>query len=284
MNFNLKRGDRGQEVGRMQESLNKIYGNVSVDKIFGPKTEAALIKYKTNLGLGETGIYDFATQASMGNEIWQGIDVSSNNGTIEWTKVAKTQKFAIVKASEGYTFRNKERVKQYKFAKAAGLLVGAYHYARPDTDAFPNDALKEAGQFIECLKEKGWERGVDLAPILDLEEGMKSDDQYNVDWANKFCEYIKRELGVTPTVYTANWYFQAYMRDASKSSLEAISKYPVWWADYTTDFGEDPNLSLWNSWQIWQWTGSGRIDGVVGKVDRNWLPGGSCGITRLLGV
>jgi lysozyme len=278
--FILKDGARGQEVTRLQRNIQ-----TEDDGIFGSKTKEALKSFQKYSGLFPDGIYGIETQTKMNTEIWPGIDVSSHQGDIDWERVSKSGiKFAFVKLTEGRTHNNPKRKQNWDGAKSNNIIVGAYHFARPDTDSSSDDAVEEAKHYIRALKEVGWERGVDFAPVLDLEAGNKSDDEYNADWAIKFCEVIESELKVRPIIYTAKWFWDSYLRSGKKDTLNKLVAYPVWWAHYTTNTQEDPNLEGWSNWNIWQWTGSGRVDGISGKVDKNWLPGGQLGIEKLMGI
>jgi len=278
--FILKEGHTGQEVKHLQENIN-----ATVDGDFGPKTEVALKEYQTCHGLISDGIYGWETQESMGTEVWAGIDVSSHNGKINWKEITKTNNiWAIIKLTEGRTHKNKGRKTNWAGAKQNGLLVGGYHFARPDTDKGIRDAVAEAGAFVEQLKYVGWERGVDLAPVVDAEAGMKTDDQYNAEWFVKFCEYTEARLDVKPIVYTAKWYWDSFLRHADKETLDKLCAYPVWWADYNAKNPVNPNLRGWNDWDIWQWTGYGSCAGIKGRVDQNWLPGGKEALERLKGI
>jgi len=277
MNFNLKIGATGQETKRMQSRLN-----VDCDGRFGSKTEDALKVFQKNNGISQDGVYGLGTQTKMGTQVWPGVDVSHHNGSIDWKRVAETQKFAIVKLTEGRNFKDRNGEYNYKSAKDAGLSVGAYHFGRPDSDVGPSDPQKEAEHFVSQLNIAGFKPGIDLAPVLDLESGTKS-DSYNVDWALKFCESIKLQTGVNPIIYTAAWFYNSDLVNSSKESLEKLKSYKVWWANYTTNFQKDPNLKLWDSWDIWQWTGRGTVAGISGRVDCNWLPGGDCGLRALAG-
>ncbi|WP_282446201.1 GH25 family lysozyme [Paenibacillus silvae] len=59
----------------------------------------------------------------------QGINVSQHNGDIDFKKVAADGiSFVFVKATQGKTFRSTKFLQFVKDAKAAGLLVGTYHY------------------------------------------------------------------------------------------------------------------------------------------------------------
>ena len=279
MPYILEQGSSGQEVRRFQPIVGTKH-----DGSYGPATKKALVEYQKDNGLVPDGIYGPASQRSMGTEVFPGVDVSAHQGIIDWPTVAKTQKFAIVKLTEGRTHKNPRRIENYSGAKKAGMTVGAYHFAKPETDKGPNDAEAEAQSFLTQLSVVGWERGVDFAPFLDIEAGLEDDDQYNVDWIHKFCERIQSELKVTPTVYTGRWFYDSFMRKASKESLEALKKYRIWWADYVHPISEDPDLRVWTEWHIRQWTGTGDVAGIKGDCDRNWLCGGNAGLNALKGI
>src|SRR3954470_13299282 len=79
-----------------------------------------------------------------------GIDVSNHNGTINWTSVRSAGKdFAWAKATEGTSFTdayfNGSSGHNMDNGMAAGVLMGAYHYARADVNS---DANTEAAHFV----------------------------------------------------------------------------------------------------------------------------------------
>ncbi len=60
-----------------------------------------------------------------------GIDVSYWNAGIDWPKVrAAGQRFTFIKASEGDGYLDPTFDDNWRGAKAAGLLRGAYHFFR----------------------------------------------------------------------------------------------------------------------------------------------------------
>jgi N-acetylmuramoyl-L-alanine amidase len=61
----LKRGDKGTLVRNLQESLVALGYNITVDGIFGAKTEAALKEYQTAHGLEPDGVCGSITWASI---------------------------------------------------------------------------------------------------------------------------------------------------------------------------------------------------------------------------
>src|SRR5215217_9613824 len=65
----------------------------------------------------------------------EGIDVSHWQGTINWPQVRSAGKeFAFVKATESTNYVDPTAAGNVANARAAGLLVGVYHFARPTTN------------------------------------------------------------------------------------------------------------------------------------------------------
>ena len=61
---------------------------------------------------------------------YDGIDVSKHNGHILWDKVASdtNAKFVYIKATQGDRIADKRYYENLRGARAAGLLVGSYHF------------------------------------------------------------------------------------------------------------------------------------------------------------
>jgi len=269
----LRLGQEGQEVKRLQGTLSGL----SQDGDFGPKTEAAVKDYQQKNNLSVDGIAGPKTLGSLGIEVLRGIDVSAWNGRIDWGRVAADGvKYAWVKITEGQTHTNKP----YKFnvdgCRQNGIVVGGYHFGRPDTgvdNGLRQDAIAEADHFLSKVEPRL--KPGDLVPVLDVEAGMKTDDQHNVDWSLAWLDHVESKIGVKPAVYTARWAVNLYLAKASKSSLKELAEYPVWWASYNTGSeAKRPPGKVWDQWDAWQWTSSGQVDGIKGKVDLNWLAGG----------
>lgn len=78
-----------------------------------------------------------------------GIDVHGRKGAVDWVRVQRFGvSFAWLKASEGKTFVDARFAENRRAAKAAGIRVGAYHYARPDS----NTAREEADNFLRLAQ------------------------------------------------------------------------------------------------------------------------------------
>jgi GH25 family lysozyme M1 (1,4-beta-N-acetylmuramidase) len=194
----------------------------------------------------------------------EGIDVSHWQGTINWTKVkAAGKKFAFIKASEHTTFVDNMYATNRAQAKANGILVGAYHFARPDATA--GDAVNEADHFINTAGPVSGE----LLPVLDLEvAGGLSATQLS-GWAKSFLDRVYERTGVKGMIYMSPSFWTTY---AGNSSNLVNAGYKVLWiAHWTTASSPTVPAGNWggNGWTFWQYTSSGSVDGIGGRVDLN---------------
>jgi len=270
--YTLKKGDSGQEVKRLQSKLPTV-----ADGKFGPKTEKAVRRYQNHNGLTVDGLAGKQTLTSLGINVVPAVDLSSWNGTVDFEKIKRAGcSAAWIKLTEGTTHQNPGREKKFETARDADVTVGAYHFGRPDTySGDPNDWEKEANNFLIQLEKVGCHSG-DLVPVLDVEAGMKTDDNHNVNWCLDWLNYVGKETSSTPMIYTARWAWQLFLMRADKAALKRLLEYPVWYASYIRDtrlVGPEEKLRGWKEWDVWQYTGHGEIAGVKGRVDLNWIAG-----------
>ena len=275
-----KKGDKGQEVRRVQKTI----GGLTVDGDFGPKTEQAVKDYQKSESLSADGVVGPATRGNLGIDIYAGIDVSHWNGNVPWGRVNKNDvHYAWVKTSQGRDWNDKAREHNFEGCRSNGILVGGYHFPSPHIGKDSRDPKLEAQHFIKSLGtiEKG-----DMLPVLDLEAGVKGDPDFNRHWALEFLKEFENETGIRCAVYTARWYVSSYL----KLHIGDLKNYPLWVADYTKPYADggrnEPDSTCgWGEYSAWQWTGSGYVRGLgqtgVRKCDRNWLPGGPDALDKM---
>ena len=274
--YTLKKDDEGQEVKRLQSKLPTV-----ADGRFGPKTEKAVREYQDHNGLTVDGLAGKQTLSRLGITVTAATDLSSWNGTVDFKKMmAAGVSHGWIKLTEGTTHQNPGREKKFEDARRLGFTVGAYHFGRSDTYAGdPRDWEKEANNFLIQLEKVGCHSG-DLVPVLDVEAGMKTDDNHNVDWSLNWLEHVGRETNSTPMVYTARWAWQLFLMKADKAQLDKLLEYPVWYAAYLRGkrlIGPEDKLRGWKEWDVWQYTGHGSLDGIKGRCDLNWIAGEQLG-------
>ena len=192
-----------------------------------------------------------------------GVDVSGNNHMslrgIDWNAVKSDgQSYAFVKATEGSTFVNTKFVPDSTAAAAAGLKVGAYHYARP-----AGDAKKQAAHFASQIALVPTQT---LPPVLDIEvdEGLNADQL--ADWIDTFMTEVESLTGRKPMLYTYKYFWMGEMGNTTR-----FSEYPLWLAAYQ-DTAPEP-VGGWDKLAFWQRSGSGRVAGIETDVDLNLFNG-----------
>src|SRR5207244_5982134 len=150
----------------------------------------------------------------------KGIDVNGKKGTINWARVrADGYEFAFVKATEGKTFDDERFAFNRRAAKAAGLVVGAYHYARPDN----NTPEAEAQHFLRVARPL---RG-ELLPALDWET-----EPPTAGWASRFLRAVETEIGTPPILYT----YPDFLRRTGH--LNDFHRFPLWYSRFGTNDGQ----------------------------------------------
>ncbi|MFD3654467.1 lysozyme [Streptomyces sp. NPDC058620] len=207
----------------------------------------------------------------------QGIDVSHWQGAINWGSVkAAGIDFAYMKATEGTSFKDSRFSANYTGSYNAGLIRGAYHFARPDS----SNGATQANYFASS--GGGWSKdGKTLPGVLDIEHNPSGAMCYGLSttqmrtWVNDFYNTYKARTTRDVVIYTtASWW-----NTCTGNWTGMSTKSPLWVAHWGTT---SPNIpSGFPTWTIWQYSATGRVSGVAGDVDRNKFNGT---MTRLLAL
>jgi lysozyme len=198
----------------------------------------------------------------------KGIDVSHWDGTIDWKMVASAgKKFAFVKATESTSFIDPKFATNRAGARAAGIVIGAYHYGRPD--ATPGDAVAEAQWLISNI---GPIAPDDLRPVLDLEVTGGLSTAALQQWALDWLDEVFLLTGRYGTIFTTNSFWNNKM-----GNTQAIAQagYALW-ISYGGS-GSSPNVPAgnWagNGWSFWKYDNCGSVRGIDGCVDLDKVNG-----------
>lgn len=144
-----------------------------------------------------------------------GIDVSVHQGAINWTNVKNAGiQFAYTKATEGVDFIDTRFVQNMTNAAAAGVYIGPYHYARPDSSSTnPLDPVNEANDFVDAIEPYYQIPGFTLRPVVDMEEfdiaGTTNLKAFISDWLRDFGAVVEQRLGFKPIVYASTSYINS---------------------------------------------------------------------------
>lgn len=190
-----------------------------------------------------------------------GIDVSKYQHLIAWDEVRKMKVsdirlgFAFIKATEGTTSRDPQYRRNWKKAKEAGIIRGAYHFFIAS-----RSGKVQAQNFIE---EVDLESG-DFPPVLDIEQLNRTTPARLRKEAQEWLDLVEAHYGVTPVIYTNVDFYNRHLG-------EAFDRYPLWVAHYYQP--HKPRIN--RGWMLWQHSDKGRVNGIVSPVDFNVFNGDS---------
>ena len=185
----------------------------------------------------------------------KGIDLSTFQKNVDYKKLKEQGiEFAIIRCGYGKERNQKdaEFETHYRGLKSVGIKVGAYLYSY--CTAVENAKL-EGENCLYFISGKEFE----LPIFIDLEENRTKElgRVCVTQIAKTFCEIIEN-AGYKAGVYANLDWFRNYI------DVSQLSDYSIWlaqWNDkYTADFRVD----------FWQYTNSGKIDGISGNVDLDY--------------
>ena len=182
------------------------------------------------------------------------IDVSHWQNTINWPKVkASGIEGAIIKAggSDAGFYTDSRFEENYYGATSAGLSVGAYYFVGSKcTSREAGEA--DAKRFIDLIKGKQFT----LPVYIDLEVTPTSAKAGATQACIGFCE----------TMEAAGYFCGIYASDISgfknRLDISQLGSYSWWVARY----GSAPKYATKNM-HVWQYSSSGSVDGIKGRVD-----------------
>jgi lysozyme len=203
-----------------------------------------------------------------------GPDVSrwQHGAPLSWSAVkASGQSFAFIKATEGAAYTNPYFASDWAGTRDAGLLHGAYHFARPSVGS----GVSQARRFIAVAGNA--QAAGDLPPVLDLEQSGGLTPTQLSTWAQQFLEETRRLTGRTPIVYTYPNFWRTSM-----AGTRAFTSYPLWIASYTS--ASTPVMPAWSRWAFWQYSSTSTVPGVAGKADMNRFNGSLTELRQLANI
>lgn len=185
-----------------------------------------------------------------------GIDLSHYQGEVFWEAVGDNSKMAYVylKATEGSSRIDPTYKKNIELAHRYGLKVGSYHFFRPKADLT---------QQMENFKSQCRPGDQDLLPMIDIETTGGLATEEFCDSLLKFLKLVETEYRQKPLLYTGTNFYNKYLKGK-------IDGYKLMIAQYSS---REPKLADNRDFDMWQYTGKGRINGINTYVDKSRFMG-----------
>src|ERR1035441_1240912 len=208
-----------------------------------------------------------------------GIDVSTFQGSIDWAKVkASGDTFAWARASDGMNFDNTFTNNEVN-AKAAGVLIGAYHNAEFEVNFGTSGAIAEANYFWGVASNYITGGGSYLMPVLDVEGSTSGYTQTSLSqWVNQWCLTLSNNAaaaGVTikPVIYASASF-------ASTWFDSTVTQWTPWIAEWhpanpkpLPQSDAPASTSPWPTWTVWQYINGTPTPGITANTDQDIFNG-----------
>lgn len=192
----------------------------------------------------------------------KGIDVSKYQGRIDWAKVASDDvDYAFIRLgirgyTEGAIQEDETFEANIKGARKNDIDVGVYFF----TQAVSVEEAEEEAQYVLDMIEP---YRVDYPVVIDVEAVTNANartreltKEERTEYCIAFCEKIKN-AGYEPMIYGNLKTFMLML------DIEQLEDYEKWFAYYD----EEPYFPY--TFEVWQYTDKGKVDGINTEVDIN---------------
>ncbi|MDP3262594.1 MAG: GH25 family lysozyme [Tabrizicola sp.] len=202
-----------------------------------------------------------------------GIDLSRFQTGVDWpTARANGVNFAFIKATEGGDLVDPMFDSHWRGAGVAGVKRGAYHFfyhCRP--------AAEQARWYIRHVPRTPGA----LPPVLDMEWTptsptctIRRDGATIREEARIFIDIVARHYGQRPLIYTTVDFYE-------DTELWRLSGVEFW----LRSVAAHPNDRYdGQSWSFWQYTSTGLVPGIAGRVDVNVFAGSKAAWAEWVGA
>jgi GH25 family lysozyme M1 (1,4-beta-N-acetylmuramidase) len=249
----------------LAEAFRKaVTGNVAQDRYpvppgqISPYPLAALRAYFATMNVPRIITPAPPTRPELMSVNGKGCDIASYQGQVDFDALKTEVAFVIAKSSEGTGYRDPTFLRNWDEARRVGLVRGAYHFARPDLGLQASD---EASYFLGSVP------AIDPGDLLGLDYEVSWGGDV-VGWCLEWLELVRAATAIRPLIYLNLSLVRAH------DWAPVVNRgYPLWLALYDGQPDVVP-ATPWPSVAIKQWTSSGTLAGVPGRVDLNTAFGG----------
>lgn len=182
-----------------------------------------------------------------------GVDISYHKGNIDFTRLSKNVEFVIIRAGYGQGNVDKKLHEYTEGCVANNIPYGFYWFSYASTI---EQAVSEAGYFADSIKNYR----PTLPVFFDYEEQSRLSKE--IGWStisNMAASFINAMAyyGYHCGIYCDNEHYMNYAKSFEPSV-------PIWYARYNT------GNKVYNSHSLWQYSETGKVDGITGRVDMNY--------------
>ena len=201
--------------------------------------------------------------------MWKGIDVSDNQGTINWSKVAAAGvQFAILRSVRRSGKTDYQFAANLAGCRKYNIPVAIYKYTYATTEA---QAQEEARQVIALLQQYNLAAGTMVWWDVEDRDTLQPLGSAKLTALIQVARTVIEAAG-----YRFGIYVGLYVYSEGWFDFDQFATAPLWVARYYNNynvmqFGDEPDQNrkpevgraLWG----WQYTSTGRVPGIKGDAD-----------------
>lgn len=175
-------------------------------------------------------------------------DISKWQGNIDWAKASKKLDLAIIRTQHGSTDEDTYHKINEAGAKKYGVPFGVYAFCLATSSA---DARVEANDFYNRADKNA------EFYVIDVEKNTSLSGESMRTITNAYINQLRTRTDKKIGLYIAHHLYESFNLDTSKANFVWIPRYSTSQPAYSYD--------------LWQYTDRGRIDGINANVDLNRL-------------
>lgn len=181
-----------------------------------------------------------------------GIDVSSYQGKIDWTKVKDKIDFAIIRCGWGDNIRSQDDIyfeRNARLCKELGIPFGVYLFSYATT---LDEAQSEVDHTLRLIRDKKLEYPVFLDVETKRQMALPKEDLTEI--VKYYCDKMQN-AGYYVGIYSS---LNRFRSNLDSRELDVFDK---WVAEWNDRFTYNKKAGMW------QYTSYDRFDGIKGRVD-----------------
>lgn len=181
---------------------------------------------------------------------YQGIDLSSHQGLVDWNKVAADTNvhFAYIKATEGATYHSVHYDYNVRHARLNGILVGSYHFF---------STTSSVASQVENFTSHARPESQDLLPMIDVERIGQLTRRQLQDSVMLMARQLEAVYGHRPVIYSTLEFYNTYL-------VPQFNSFPLYIGRYAT---VEPEIHWQGNYTVWQFSEQGVVPGIERYVD-----------------
>lgn len=189
------------------------------------------------------------------------VDISQWNGIVDFGQLkAQGVTGVYVKISQGVNSFDKNVKANAVGARLANMGLGYYHFATTNISNVVADATAEA---LDVFNQTKGLPAPTMKSVLDIETNdIKLTPQDCLTWIRTYVA-VRKNQGFDTRLYSGLSWLNTNLPIGHE-----LGYLSLWLAEYNN--WSSPQLPHgWNDWDIWQYSATGKLNGIQGNVDLN---------------